>query len=187
MVRKTPVGIFRVLPGSSSCGNKFLFLLPKVPEGVWRKIVAFFMHFSRLGTEVCSQLFYDRKREEYIVWVPEQKVSAVAVSYDPNEAVMLCAYREGLILVADMHSHHSMNAFFSYIDNSDEIGARLYGVFGNHRGTDYEILMRAGLNGQYCPLDPADILEGYEDKDMCPMRLCVADFPTEWLCKVEIT
>lgn len=186
MVRKTPVGVFRAVPGGPSYGNSFKFLLPKVPGKTWREIVAFFMHFSRLGTEACVQLFFDRKRNEYLVWVPEQKVSPGQVVYDPNEAQMLCAYREGLVLVADIHSHHSMDAFFSSVDNNDEIGVRLYGVFGRHRGTSYEILMRAGLNGHYCPLDAADVLDGYEGKDGFAARLSAADFPTEWLSMVEV-
>ena len=78
------------------------------------------------GLEACVQVAYDTRHDCWVVIVPEQKVTSVSVEYDPNESITMTALEDGLILVADIHSHHKMPAYFSGIDDRDEVGVRLY-------------------------------------------------------------
>lgn len=69
-------------------------------------------------------------------------------------------------VVCELHSHHTMPAFFSSIDDSDEQGFRFYAVIGRLL-TEPEIRVRVGLYGDMVNV-PADSifsdLLGVKDK-----------------------
>ena len=74
---------------------------------------------------------------------------------------------------ADIHSHNSMNAVFSAIDDQDERGTRLYLVIGRLDRFFPEISARISCGGSFVPIEPSLVLEGLEDS-----------FPTDWSGKV---
>ena len=59
----------------------------------------------------------------------------------------------------EVHSHASMPAFFSIIDNQDEKGIRLYMVLGNLDKKAFSYVLRAGLAGVYGKLKLEDVFE----------------------------
>lgn len=64
--------------------------------------------------------------------------------------------------VIDLHSHATMDAFFSATDDDDERGFRLYCVIGKVETDTPEILCRVGVYGHHM-LIPADLIfEGIE-------------------------
>lgn len=136
------------------------------------------------GYEACVQIAYDTRLDGWEVIVPEQKVTSVSVDYDPQEAVDRTAIEENLIIVADIHSHHRMRAFYSATDDADECGVRLYGVFGNMRGTHYNILFRAGAGGHFARIPAEEILEGYLDRDRNTESFSEPTVPADWITKV---
>lgn len=184
-VQETPIGVFRMRQDrAESEDNSFIYRLPKIPARIWRAIVNFFKYLSaQFCVEGVVQVAYDTVRDEWKVLVPEQTVSPVSVNYDPQLAISTTAYTEGMVLVADIHSHNRMAPFFSSIDDNDERGVRLFGVFGNHKGTDYDVLLRAGAGGRFCRVPAEDVLEDFENRRQDGTRF-KDSFPLDWLTKV---
>ena len=81
---------------------------------------------------------------------------------------------ERYIHYADIHSHNSMAAKFSYIDDEDERATRLYFVVGHLDRFYPSIAARMSCGGSYQEIDPSLVLEGIGE-----------EFPTEWLDQVE--
>ena len=61
--------------------------------------------------------------------------------------------------VMDIHSHGDMRAFFSWTDNRDEQGLRLYMVVGRLDTLIPEIDIRLGVYGYFAPLLIEDVFE----------------------------
>jgi PRTRC genetic system protein A len=68
-------------------------------------------------------------------------------------------YPEDAVLI-EIHSHNSMDAFFSETDNRDETGFRIYGVLGKINTDRPEIRLRVGVYGQHVPVRVKDIFGG---------------------------
>lgn len=142
---------------------------------------------GRANREACAQIAFDTKAKTWEVIVPKQVVTSVSVDYDPNEAISFTAYRESLVLVADIHSHHKMLPFYSCTDDADEVGVRLYGVLGNLRGTSYDIIFRAGAGGHFVRIPAEDILEGYAERNSSSDRLFSGqNVPSGWFKKITL-
>ena len=74
---------------------------------------------------------------------------------------------------ADVHSHNSMEAKFSRIDDRDERPTGLYIVLGRLNGFYPEISVRISCGGVFQTIDPYLVLEGVG-----------AEFPTAWIDQV---
>lgn len=72
-----------------------------------------------------------------------------------------------------IHSHNSMKAIFSAIDDQDERGTRLYLVIGRLERFFPEISARISCGGSFVPIEPSLVLEGLH-----------SGFPAEWSGKV---
>jgi len=70
---------------------------------------------------------------------PEQAQSWARVGYrhDPTGVVL------------DLHSHHTMPAFFSATDDGDEKGGRFYAVMGHIDQPQPQLILRLGLYGHW--------------------------------------
>lgn len=66
-----------------------------------------------------------------------QSWSRVGYSYDPAGVVV------------DLHSHHTMPAFFSPTDDGDERGGRFYAVMGHLDQAHPQLILRLGLYGHW--------------------------------------
>ena len=60
--------------------------------------------------------------------------------------------------VMDIHSHNTMPAFFSSIDNADEKANRVYGVVGGFGGVP-EMKLRAATGGKFVSIALPDVFE----------------------------
>ena len=98
--------------------------LPKIPKGLFEQLVTFFYEYATFEVEVMGVFYWDTENERYVLDIPFQNVSKVSVdacySHLPPH----------FIKVAEIHSHNSMKAYFSDIDDRDELGTMLYGVVG---------------------------------------------------------
>lgn len=141
----TPIGDFFMCltdPEKSS----FVFKLPKIPIYILDAISGFFSYIANeYNTEAALQLFYDRKTSSYELYIPEQYVDDVSVEFERNWQM---ESSDNYYLVADIHSHGNIKAFFSYVDNQDEKGTRLFGVFGGFNEKP-SFFMRAGSGGYF--------------------------------------
>jgi PRTRC genetic system protein A len=79
------------------------------------------------------------QQSEWHLEIPEQTQSSV--SCQPTQDDGASSFYNATI---DLHSHHSMKAFFSNIDDADEGGFRIYAVLGRVN-TQPEIRVRVGL------------------------------------------
>ena len=175
-IRNTEMGQF-IAPLESSRDLSeiragFTPALPRVPAGLLVRIISFFRCFmDDCGNkEALVNLYWDKEQSEYIVDVPEQVVSYASVHSQTNEKYAGNRY----IHFMDVHSHNSMNAFFSSVDNADEKATRLYMVIGCLDKYFPDIKLRASNGGRFIDLHPADIFQQHGDM-----------FPTSWIENVQ--
>ena len=136
--------------------TEFKMALPKIPAHIFSKVMGFMRSVSdELHYEVLVHILYDTEEKEYIIKVPNQRISAASVNSKTDEP-----YPDRYIHVMDFHSHNTMPAVFSGTDNADEKETRLYAVAGRFNRTFPEITVRAGCAGKFIPLNPEDVFEG---------------------------
>jgi len=145
----------------------FHLSLPKIPRTLFNQVLAFFRKLCEdHDFEAYAQFYWDPEDEEYWIRVPQQKVSKGRVVYEKQEGVP-----SSNILVCEIHSHNSMNAFFSGIDDIDEKqrGDRFFGVIGRLDTKFPEIKMSFIIGGgKRVSVELDDVFED-------------TDFPEEWL------
>ena len=98
--------------------------------------------------EILLYLAWDEQRGWQLT-VPSQQQEAFCVLPILNDASEQLHFANTLI---EVHSHHTMRAVFSRMDNLDEQGFRIYAVVGCVDGTaDFprEIRLRVGLYGHF--------------------------------------
>ena len=149
----------------------------KIPFSYFEQIVQFFravLEVRKISLEAHAWILWS-KETGYYISVPPQTVGGASVSFTYTQE----ALPDGHIIVVDMHSHNSMNAFFSGTDNNnDKSGIYYSGVIGKLTPTDYVYVMR---------------FNAYEDKADCDLEdifemptIQVPSVPVEWLDKVSV-
>lgn len=150
-VESTPVSV--TAAGMKGEGGWFSYHLPKIPAYIMLGIYRFFARIAHSSnTEVLVRLYYDYEKKKYILEVPEQHVTPSSVSTD---TILL----QGVWPVADFHSHGSYEAFFSSVDNQDELGNRIYGVIGSLHAKRPSFCLRAGTGGCFVNILANDIFD----------------------------
>nr|DAD60627.1 MAG TPA: PRTRC system protein A [Caudoviricetes sp.] len=158
--------------------------IPKIPGELFYGIIRFYRDIYKVNkNEVMAQIWWDKEQQKYLVEVPEQTVSGASISYqrtggwydDPNK-----------VLVLTSHSHHTMGAFYSSTDNSDEKGKHgIYSfVFGNlvnnaDGSFSFKTVQRACCLDALIPLNLEDIFDLYEGCEF------LYDVPQEERSKVK--
>lgn len=118
-------------------------------------IINFFEKLSdRFELEALVHILYDTIHGKYTIRVPQQELTHTSV-----HSVMEKEYPEHLIHVMDIHSHNTMPAKFSEIDNRDEKATRLYAVVGRLDKVFPDITVRASCAGRFIPVHPEEIFE----------------------------
>lgn len=122
--------------------------------------------------EALVLIYWDKWKEEYLAYVPKQNVSKAGIhaSLQKNPYDDESCY----IHYADIHSHNSMEAFFSSIDDADERGTGIYMVLGHLDHFYPEIAARICCGGSFVDIDPGTVVEGLEEP-----------FPPEWCTEVS--
>ena len=147
--------------------------LPLIPRELMGQIIAFFRSFMNEGMEYEAMVFlyWDRQEEEFVVYVPKQSASKASIHADLSGNTLP---EERYLHYADIHSHNSMAAKFSAIDDADEKATRLYIVVGRLDRFYPDVTARVSCGGTYLPIDPHLVMEGVGE-----------EFPAEWLDQVE--
>ncbi len=158
-MRKTSVGTFIApaarLPEFSPVSTGFQMTLPKIPMHILMFILNFFEKLSRqYRVEALVHILYDTMHGKYTIRVPKQELTRASV-----HSVLEEEYPEHLIHVMDIHSHNTMPARFSPIDDEDEKATRLYAVVGKLDQVFPDITVRASCAGKFIPLCPEDVFE----------------------------
>lgn len=141
--------------------------LPRIPAEMMMQILAFFRHFVQNGceNEALLNIYWDKEAQEFIVDAPEQVVTKISVDSQISEKFSSDRY----IHYMDIHSHSTMGAFFSPVDDHDEKATRLYTVVGRLDGCVPEIKTRISNGGKFLEIDPAEVFE-----------FSGVSFPDEW-------
>lgn len=149
--------------------------LPKIPAQLMGEIVAFFRTFMTENeeNEALALIYWDKEEKRFFAYVPKQSVCKEEVEADLRG----CPYddEERYICYADIHSHNSMDAFFSGKDDRDERSTGLYLVLGELDHFYPEIKARIFCGDSFVPIDPNLVIEGLEQP-----------FPKEWLEQVSV-
>lgn len=151
-VERTPLGVFKGTTDETGevTALDFKFQMPKIPGGLLDAIIAYFR--KDLTREAMVQVYHNKDRGYYLSY-PEQDTTKVRVSYklEPKPDT----------LVMTVHSHNTMSARFSAIDDEDECYTGIFGVIGRlGRNAIAEVNFRAGMEGCFKPLYAGDLFGG---------------------------
>ena len=147
--------------------------LPRIPNSLLQQIISFFRCYMEESREfeALAHILWDKEQEVFIVYVPPQQVFKARVEASlPQDRFSESRY----IHYADIHSHNSMEAKFSSIDNADERATRIYAVMGRLDKFFPDLTVRMSCGGSFLELDPSLIFEGVGE-----------EFPQEWRENVQ--
>ena len=147
--------------------------LPLIPQELMGQIVSFFRSFmnGRDELEALVFIYWDRVNEEFVLHVPRQKTSKAHIEFEVEDSTFP---EERYLHYADIHSHNSMAAKFSSVDDADEMATRLYLVVGRLDKFYPDITARVSCGGTFIEIDPSLVIEDIGE-----------EFPVDWLDKVE--
>ena len=147
--------------------------LPLIPISLLNQIISFFRCYMNEAAEfeALAHILWDKEREEFTVHIPPQEVSKAHISADLSRDEFP---EKRYLHYMDIHSHNSMAAKFSPVDDQDERATRLYTVLGRLDRFFPEITVRMSCGGTYSELDPALVFEGLGEV-----------FPKEWRDNVQ--
>lgn len=175
-VRPNKIGTF-VAPAKnvkvfSKVRAGFIPALPKIPYRLLMQILTFFKAYATSSevVEAMVYVYYSHCDNMFYVYVPKQTVSKDAIN-----TTLPDLDDEKFTLVMEIHSHNTMNAFFSGIDDRDERATRLYTVVGHLDNLFPEVKTRASVGGTFIEIEPSMVFEGINE-----------DFPQKWCEAVEI-
>lgn len=178
--RKNQIGSFLVgadeehLQYLPEVKTEFRFSLAKIPGEILGTVISFFKRVvnEKNGAEAMVQIFWDDTKHKYFIHCCEQDVSGASVTFKRDIKL-----EKEHILVADIHSHNTMDAFFSGTDNRDEKEDRLYGVCGKLNTKKVQVLFRAGCAGNYVNVKPEKVFSFIPTKTY--------EFPSNWMSKIK--
>ena len=171
-IRHTEMGTFTTpTAGDNLLSNVqagFARTLPLIPGTLLLQIIAFFRYFTLNGTnsEALLNIYWDKSNSEYIIDAPEQIVSEASVNSRISDEY---ADEQRYIHYMDIHSHNTMRAFFSAVDNADEKATRLYAVVGELNKSMPDIKVRISNGGKFLEIEPGEVFESIGES-----------FPDEW-------
>lgn len=176
-MRKTDMGDF-IAPKNNIVDFQavragFIPALPLVPHHLLQQIISFFRCYmgEKQEFEALAHILWDKERMEFTVYIPPQQVSKARVEASlPQNSFP----EDRFIHYADIHSHNSMEAKFSPVDNADEQATRIYAVVGRLDKFFPDLTVRMSCGGNFLELNPNLIFEGME-----------TEFPQKWQKNVQ--
>lgn len=124
---------------------------PKIPVRVIENMIR--LGRNNLPNELGAQIFYDNE-QGYFLYVPTQENGPAFCTIFRSAELEL-----NKVLVADIHTHGYLPAFFSGIDDADELGFRIFMVLGRLDTPKPEFCIRVGANGSFLPLSVDEIFD----------------------------
>lgn len=134
----------------------------KIPVSILLQLRDLFKDiYAKYKTEVFAFILENRETGKYIITVPEQTVTSSSVKYKPY-------IDNGYKLIANVHSHHDMGAFFSVTDdNDDRNDTSLSIVLADLDSFLPEMKIRTWAYNQFISISPLDVFyfEPYINND----------------------
>lgn len=136
-------------------GVNMVLKIPRAPANIYDSIIAYFR--SELPNEAICRLLYDHRAHCYFMDKPIQNI---ATNIDVKPKFAVTPYH--CDVVATIHSHNSMPAFFSGVDDEaekEEIG--LFGVIGRLNTDEPEMKLRIAVEGGFTEVDPLFLFDSF--------------------------
>lgn len=158
----------------------FAFRMPKIPGELLATSLSFFRAYCTEWeeNEVMVQIYWDKLSKRYFLECPNQLVNKARIKVRSYSDRLL--HNQRYVQIMHIHSHNSMNAHFSRIDNEDEKAFMLYAVVGRLNFHVPDMLLRVGSNGEFISLPVSYI---FDSPVLTPTSVT---YPTEWDDRVHI-
>ncbi len=154
----TPVKEISILGDIPSYGQLHI---PKIPGKFIAQTAAFFKEVYKLyASEAIVLIYFDEIKKKYKFAAPIQKVSAGTLNYDKNIQF------EGYTLIGSIHSHGSMGAFHSGVDDNDEQSFDGIHITLGNVSTDnisFTISSSIVINGMRFEIEHSDYIENIKE------------------------
>ena len=166
-IRKLPIGVFITPkvngdPVLSDIKQGFQPTLPKIPSELFGEIMEHFKLAANKQKELLITIFWDSLEGKFIYDIPFQATTKASIYAEPSaEYDDTSRYFEYM----DIHSHNTMEAFFSSIDNADEKGTKLYAVVGKVLDEIPQMRVRIANNGAFVDIKADEVFESIHVKD----------------------
>jgi len=132
--------------------------LPKIPKLMFAKIIAFFKKiYEDHKSEAIVLLHFNEETEKFKLQIPHQKVTGAGINY-----LRTVSY-PGYTKVCTIHSHSSMSAFHSGVDDKDEEDTDgLHITVGHLNWEDwaFDLSVSVVFNGKRFMVDAEDYIDG---------------------------
>ena len=115
--------------------------MPKPKLDVFIKIIEIFKYvYDKIKSEICVNVYFNKQKETFHINIEDQIVSGGRANYKYDEKFEMSS---DYVRYLQIHSHHTMGAGFSSIDDRDEESTALcyYGVVGklNENSSFYNV------------------------------------------------
>lgn len=149
--------------------------IPRIPMGLIQTVVKFFEKiYEQYKSEVAVILHFNPTTKKWHIEVPEQTVSGASVDYDRKTNRRI----DGFIRIGTIHSHSSMGAFHSGVDDADEENFDgIHITIGNLDKEEKSFSARMMCNKKAYKLEPLNYINDDEFK--------IPELPKEWFDKVS--
>ena len=133
----------------------FIPALPKIPYEMLAQIISFFRSYvtNEEALEAMVYVYWSNAEHAYFAYAPKQTVTSDSIH------TTLPDLEDDFTLVMEIHSHNTMEAFFSPTDNADEKATRLYTVIGRLDKLFPDLKTRASVGGKFIEVSPAEVFE----------------------------
>lgn len=151
-VRKTPVALFiqkisdAKIPGVPDMKEEAILLVPKIPMKYIVQILTFYRDVhAKDKTEACANFYWNHNNVpvpnydgvvqdgQLIVFCPFQRNSSAETNFESGvntRGEEIAWFRQNMSPLLETHSHHTMDAFWSGTDDSNENYPQFYLVLG---------------------------------------------------------
>ncbi|MFB5268128.1 hypothetical protein ACE41H_15275 [Paenibacillus enshidis] len=182
-------------PAQNECQEGFHLELPPIPYLILQQIVSFFSDLAAAcDVEATSVIYWDTWHRRYFADIPPQLVGKTFVD------VRYPSYFDA-IKVLEIHSHNTMDTYFSSTDNRDELEMMVYGVIGclqqQEDDVAFNLKLRASMQGRFFNLQPSyifdhpipdqNILNNMLPDSNRPLRTDYTHYPVEWVSRLKIS
>lgn len=166
--------------------NSFVKLnIPKIPVMRFVEIVSFFKEVHNLySSESIVLIYYNENSKKFKFHIPEQIVSFTSVDY-------ITDIIENYNLIGDIHSHGTMSAFHSEVDESDEKEFDGIHITVGSLNNDPSISISSSIivNGTRFIIQSEDYIQGIllnnDSKNFSFKESFENKFNKDWLSKVS--
>lgn len=144
-----------------------VYISNKIPKELFKEVLtSFYGVYKKYHKEASAQIWrYKDGDRKYFVVYPEQNISGASVSFK-NDTEQMTQLREVADRIVDCHSHHSMGAFWSSIDDGDEQTADCFRmVIGCMSAQSAQYLLRVKFESIYRNFSATELFDMTEEEE----------------------